>query len=126
MTSPRPALSVIFSLERDDFSSNRHPALSFCLSMTFSENRYPPIGSWPEGMLFPDHALSLPVADAARSARPRLDPRVHGLRIERVGVTARNFGSRDNTRLRRHQVMLRCDNTRLRRRHVILRHNARG
>jgi len=25
-------------LERDDFSSNRHPALSFCLSMIFSEN----------------------------------------------------------------------------------------
>src|SRR5712664_3015588 len=39
-------------LERDDFSSNRHPALSFCLSMIFSENRSPPIGSWPEGMLF--------------------------------------------------------------------------
>src|SRR5215211_6369877 len=28
-------------LERDDFSSNRHPALSLCLSMIFSENRYP-------------------------------------------------------------------------------------
>jgi uncharacterized membrane protein YhaH (DUF805 family) len=28
-------------LERDDFSSNRLPALSFCLSMIFSENRYP-------------------------------------------------------------------------------------
>ena len=28
-------------LERDDVSSNRHPALSFCLSMIFSENRYP-------------------------------------------------------------------------------------
>jgi hypothetical protein len=26
-------------LERDDFSSNRHPALSLCLSMIFSENR---------------------------------------------------------------------------------------
>jgi hypothetical protein len=26
-------------LERDDFSSNRHPALCFCLSMIFSENR---------------------------------------------------------------------------------------
>src|SRR5258706_11257616 len=25
--------------------------------MIFSENRYPPIGSWPEGMLFRDHAL---------------------------------------------------------------------
>jgi hypothetical protein len=29
------------SPERDDFSSNRHPALSFCLSMIFSENRFP-------------------------------------------------------------------------------------
>ena len=28
-------------LERDDFSSNRHRALSFYLSMIFSENRYP-------------------------------------------------------------------------------------
>ena len=27
--------------ERDDFSSNRHLALSFCLSMIFSENQYP-------------------------------------------------------------------------------------
>src|SRR5882724_12545424 len=29
-------------LERDDFSSNRHLALSFCLSTIFSENRHPP------------------------------------------------------------------------------------
>src|SRR6478752_9033170 len=28
-------------LERDDFSSKRHPALAFCLSMIFSENRLP-------------------------------------------------------------------------------------
>src|SRR5258705_10202218 len=43
-------------LERDDFSSNRHPALSFCLSMIFSENRYPLFrimllvqsGHWPQ------------------------------------------------------------------------------
>ena len=28
-------------LERDDLSSNRHPALSIYLSMIFSENRYP-------------------------------------------------------------------------------------
>src|ERR1700704_5156429 len=28
-------------IERDDFYSNRHPALSFCLSMIFSENRHP-------------------------------------------------------------------------------------
>jgi hypothetical protein len=31
-------------LERDDFSSNRHPALPYCLSMIFSENRYPLFG----------------------------------------------------------------------------------
>ena len=31
----------IAPLEPDDFSSNRHPAPSFCLSMIFSENRYP-------------------------------------------------------------------------------------
>src|SRR5258705_11820696 len=37
-------------LERDDFSSNRHPALSFCLSMIFSEKPVP---------TFPDHALCL-------------------------------------------------------------------
>src|SRR3979409_747026 len=57
----RPAIAAdAADLERDDFSSNRHPALSFCLSMISGqtlrvcprENRYPPIGSWPEGMLF--------------------------------------------------------------------------
>ena len=32
------------TLERDDFSSNRHPALAFCWSMIFSENRYPLFG----------------------------------------------------------------------------------
>src|SRR5215218_8284233 len=31
-------------LERDDFSSNRHPALGYCWSMIFSENRYPLFG----------------------------------------------------------------------------------
>jgi len=39
-------------LERDDFRMNRHRALIYCLSMIFSENRYPPVGSLPEGMLF--------------------------------------------------------------------------
>src|SRR5215470_9273198 len=29
-------------LKRDDFSSNRHRALTSCWSMIFSENRYPP------------------------------------------------------------------------------------
>jgi hypothetical protein len=28
-------------LERDELSSDRHPALAFCLSMIFSENRFP-------------------------------------------------------------------------------------
>jgi len=31
-------------LERDDFSSNRHPAPVSCLSMIFSENRFPLFG----------------------------------------------------------------------------------
>src|SRR6266478_8093391 len=31
-------------LERDDFSSNRHPALAYCWSMIFSENRFPLFG----------------------------------------------------------------------------------
>src|SRR5260370_31070178 len=31
-------------LERDDFSSNRHPALPYCWSMIFSENRFPLFG----------------------------------------------------------------------------------
>jgi hypothetical protein len=37
------AMVVVFAweppLERDDFSLNRHPALAFCLSIIFSENR---------------------------------------------------------------------------------------
>jgi len=28
------------------------PLYLFVLSVIFSENRFPPIGSWPEGMLF--------------------------------------------------------------------------
>jgi uncharacterized protein len=35
----RRADLALLRLKRDDFSSNRHPALSFCLSMIFSENR---------------------------------------------------------------------------------------
>jgi hypothetical protein len=31
-------------LKRDGFSSNRHPALGYCRSMMFSENRYPLFG----------------------------------------------------------------------------------
>jgi hypothetical protein len=36
--------AALASLERDEFSSNRHPALALCLSMIFSENRYPLFG----------------------------------------------------------------------------------
>jgi hypothetical protein len=32
------------ALERDDFSSNRHPAPAYCWSMIFSENRFPLFG----------------------------------------------------------------------------------
>jgi hypothetical protein len=32
------------ALKRDDFSSNRHPAFAPCLSMIFSENRFPLFG----------------------------------------------------------------------------------
>jgi hypothetical protein len=36
--------SLPWELERDDFSSNRHPALLYWWSMIFSENRYPLFG----------------------------------------------------------------------------------
>jgi hypothetical protein len=36
-----PAHSPALALDRDDFSSNRHPALAFCLSMIFAESRFP-------------------------------------------------------------------------------------
>src|SRR5271166_5961327 len=47
-----------FTLERDDFSSNRDPALSFCLSMIFSENRYPFSLATNATRLRGDHALA--------------------------------------------------------------------
>jgi len=42
----RPSIAVcnVFLLERDDVSSNRHPALAFWWRMIFSENRYPLFG----------------------------------------------------------------------------------
>src|SRR5882724_10058374 len=43
--------SAQVGLERNDFSSNRHPALSFCLSMIFSENRYPLFRIMPQAAL---------------------------------------------------------------------------
>jgi hypothetical protein len=39
-----PKLGYAAGLERDDFSLNRHPALAYCWSMIFSENRYPLFG----------------------------------------------------------------------------------
>src|ERR1700720_2781077 len=45
------ALEAMPPLERDDFSSNRHPALGYCLSMTFVRKPVP---------TFRDHALSAP------------------------------------------------------------------
>jgi hypothetical protein len=54
-----PTGAAMSWLERDDLSSNRHPALVYCLSMIFSENRFP---------LFPDHALDqCPTDDPAAS-----------------------------------------------------------
>src|SRR6266849_2431748 len=51
-------------LERDDFSSNRHPALSFCLSMISAQTlRVCPVGK--PVPTFPDHALD---GDARRRA----------------------------------------------------------
>ena len=35
---------IMTLLKHDDFSSNRHPALASCLSMIFSENRFPLFG----------------------------------------------------------------------------------
>jgi hypothetical protein len=37
-------VAALRALERDDFSSSRHPALDSCLSKIFSENRYPLFG----------------------------------------------------------------------------------
>src|SRR3977135_244736 len=48
--------------------------------------------------------LALPVADAARPARPDLDPRIERLRIERIAVSPRQFGSRRRARFLRARV----------------------
>ena len=58
-------------LERNDFSSNRHPALSFCLSMISGQT----LRVCPEGKpvpTFPDHALNAEVEHhvAASSGTP--------------------------------------------------------
>src|SRR6266446_6308675 len=58
--------------ERDDFSSNRHPALSFCLSMISAqtlrvcrEGKPVPTPHQVRGRLFPDHALVLTMLDSS-------------------------------------------------------------
>jgi hypothetical protein len=55
--------SPVRGLERDDFSSNRHPALSFCLSMIFFGK---PVST------FPDHALSRTKQAPKGSARTQV------------------------------------------------------
>jgi hypothetical protein len=43
-SAERPLFAESARLERDDFSSNRHHALTYSWSMIFSENRYPLFG----------------------------------------------------------------------------------
>jgi hypothetical protein len=57
---------VDFLLERDDFSSNRHPALSFCLSMISAQT----LRVCREGKpvpTFPDHALEPKCRDSSEA-----------------------------------------------------------
>src|SRR5437762_6023077 len=65
LSPPTPCFSI--GLERDEISSNRHPALAFCLSMIFSENRLPLFGI----MLCDGRADRGEFALATRTARPR-------------------------------------------------------
>ena len=84
-----------FILERDDFSSSRHPALPLCLSMIFSENRSPLFGIMPLGGT--PCRIGKP-ALAARSGAPRRRGRrrlgvavaraAHRLRVLLVGRVA--------------------------------------
>src|SRR6266849_7277404 len=64
-------------LERDDFSSNRHPALCFCLSMISGqtlrvcpEGKPVPTPHQVRGRLFPDHALEKPPRKHTVPCRP--------------------------------------------------------
>src|ERR1700719_1633011 len=45
-----PLRKILGLLERNDFSSSRHRALSYCWRMIFSENRYPLFGIMREGI----------------------------------------------------------------------------
>src|SRR5882672_6974150 len=86
-------------LERDDFSSNRHPALSFCLSMISAqtlrvcrEGKPVPTPHQVRGRLFPDHALERATVenDATIDRRPNvvrkvLAPRLYSRRGRHQG-----------------------------------------
>jgi hypothetical protein len=69
-------------LKRDAFSPNRHPALSFCLNMVFSENRFPlfrimfqnrdPFGNLGNDGGYPDRPFASPASSGLRwKARSR-------------------------------------------------------
>jgi hypothetical protein len=74
-SNSRPAVFGA-QLERDELWFDRHPALAFCLSMIFSENRFPPVGSKPRGQAFPDHASRAKLAiDLENVCEPRKPPR---------------------------------------------------
>src|SRR5258705_11673982 len=69
-------------LERDDFSSSRHPALSFCLSMIFFGK---PVST------FPDHALG---GGRTRRVRARRGPMTGSGAIRRrarLNAVARHY-----------------------------------
>src|SRR5262245_56897524 len=72
-------------LERDDFSSNRHLALSYAWSMIFSENRYPLFG-----IMLSRHAARRPPRHLDLHRRTSSGP----LRVCRgaayLGITAAN------------------------------------
>jgi len=61
-------LPAALALERDDLSSNRHPALAYCWSMIFSENRYHP-GSSP-GQAFSGSCSGCGIDTVARKRGP--------------------------------------------------------
>jgi hypothetical protein len=76
-------------LEQGDFSSIRHPALSFCLSMIFSENRPP---------LFRIMLWCAGVHDASVMGRkPTLRVRDSGALAARSGICRDRLGWMENS-----------------------------
>src|SRR5712664_2735704 len=105
----------MLSQERDDFSSNRHSALSFCLSMISAQTLrvcregkpLPTIGSWPEGMLFRIMLSRLQrtaPARGGRAARPQKPPARKKVPFRGTGLCARG---------RTHQINLEFGDPRL-------------